>query len=73
MYAWLLADPKPLIEPLPCAGKPCLFRLPAKIATELVRQGYVVVIIDMFYWGERRMLLDNDPADWRERPASSGP
>jgi dienelactone hydrolase len=40
------------------------------IATELVRQGYVVVIIDMFYWGERRMLLDDDPADWRERPAS---
>jgi dienelactone hydrolase len=29
-----------------------------------------VVIIDMFYWGERRMLLDDDPADWRERPAS---
>ncbi len=40
------------------------------IAIELVRQGYVVVIIDMFYWGERRMLLDNDPADWRERPAN---
>ena len=40
------------------------------IATELVRQGYVVVVIDMFYWGERRMLLDGDPADWRERPAS---
>src|SRR6185436_13942097 len=38
------------------------------IATELVRQGYVVVAIDMFYWGERRMLLDDDPADWRERP-----
>ena len=40
------------------------------IAIELVRQGYIVVIIDMFYWGERRMLLDDDPADWRERPAS---
>lgn len=39
------------------------------IAVELVRQGYVVVVIDMFYWGERRMLLDDDPADWRERPA----
>ena len=37
------------------------------IAIELVRQGYLVVIIDMFYWGERRMLLDDDPADWRER------
>ena len=39
------------------------------LATELVRQGYLVVIIDMFYWGERRMLLDDDPADWRERSA----
>ena len=29
--------------------------------------------IDMFYWGERRMLLDDDPADWRERPASLTP
>lgn len=37
-------------------------------ANELVRQGYVVIAIDMFYWGERRMLLDDDPADWRERP-----
>lgn len=33
------------------------------IATELVRQGYIVVVIDMFYWGDRRMLLDDDPAD----------
>lgn len=40
------------------------------IATELVRQGYLVAVIDMFYWGERRMLLDDDPTDWRERPAS---
>lgn len=40
------------------------------IATELVRQGYLVVVIDMFYWGERRMLLDDDAADWRERPPS---
>lgn len=40
------------------------------IAIEMVRQGYVVVVIDMFYWGERRMLLDDDPADWRERPAT---
>ncbi len=38
-------------------------------ATELARQGYVVIVIDMFYWGERRMLLDDDPADWRDRPA----
>jgi dienelactone hydrolase len=40
------------------------------LATELVRQGYVVIVIDMFYWGERRMLLDDDPADWRSRPAT---
>src|SRR5881409_3579357 len=39
-----------------------------RIASELARQGYVVVVIDMFYWGERRMLLDDDAADWRERP-----
>lgn len=41
----------------------------ASIVSELARQGYVVIVIDMFYWGERRMLLDDDPADWRDRPA----
>ncbi len=40
------------------------------IAVELVRRGYIVVVIDMFYWGERRMLLDDDGADWRERPVT---
>jgi dienelactone hydrolase len=40
------------------------------IASALVRQGYVVIVIDMFYWGERRLILDEDPADWRERPRS---
>jgi dienelactone hydrolase len=40
------------------------------IAAELARQGYVVITMDMFYWGERRMLLDEDPADWRERSLS---
>lgn len=39
------------------------------IAEDLARDGYVVAVIDMFYWGERRMLLPNDPADWRERRA----
>ena len=38
------------------------------IAADLARQGYVVIVIDMFYWGERRMLLDDDPPDWRLRP-----
>jgi dienelactone hydrolase len=43
------------------------------VAAELARQGYVVVVIDMFYWGERRLLLEEDPADWRERPATLTP
>src|SRR5439155_4290280 len=43
------------------------------IADELARQGYVVVVIDMFYWGERRMLLDNDRPVWKERPATITP
>jgi dienelactone hydrolase len=36
------------------------------IATELVRRGNVVMVIDMFYWGQRRMLLDDDPPSYRE-------
>jgi dienelactone hydrolase len=43
------------------------------IASELARAGYVVIAIDMFYWGERRMLLADDPPDWRERPRSITP
>jgi dienelactone hydrolase len=43
------------------------------IATQLARMGYVVAVIDMFYWGERRMLLDDDPADWTERPRTISP
>jgi dienelactone hydrolase len=38
----------------------------ASIATELVQRGYVVITIDMFYWGERRMMLDGDPPSYRE-------
>jgi dienelactone hydrolase len=30
------------------------------IADELVLQGYVVIVIDMFFWGERRVRLPND-------------
>jgi len=37
-------------------------------AAELARRGYVVIAIDMFYWGERRMILDDDPPAYRERP-----
>jgi dienelactone hydrolase len=40
------------------------------IASELARQGYVVIVVDMFYWGERRMLLDGDPDDWRSQARS---
>lgn len=40
------------------------------IAAELARQGYVVIAIDMFYWGERRLILDDDPAAYRERSAT---
>ncbi|HEY7501031.1 MAG TPA: alpha/beta hydrolase family protein [Vicinamibacterales bacterium] len=36
------------------------------VANELVRRGYVVLTIDMFYWGERRMLLDDDPPSFRD-------
>jgi dienelactone hydrolase len=38
------------------------------IASELARRGYVVVAIDMFYWGERRLLMAGDAPDWRDRP-----
>jgi dienelactone hydrolase len=37
---------------------------------ELARQGYVVVVIDMIYWGERRMLFAADPPALRERSTS---
>jgi dienelactone hydrolase len=40
------------------------------IAVELVRQGYVTIVIDMLYWGERRMILDDDPPAFRERPST---
>ena len=37
---------------------------------ELVRQGYVVIVIDMFYWGERRMMFAADPEALRTRSRS---
>jgi dienelactone hydrolase len=40
------------------------------IAGELAQRGYVTIAIDMPYWGERRMLLEDDPASYRDRPAS---
>jgi dienelactone hydrolase len=38
------------------------------IATEMVRRGFVVISIDMFFWGERRMVLEDDPEEWKTRP-----
>lgn len=37
------------------------------ITAELARRGYVVVAIDMFYWGERRLLYGADPPAIRNR------
>jgi len=31
------------------------------IADDLAEQGYVVIVIDLFYWGERRLRLPDDP------------
>lgn len=40
-------------------------------ASEMAERGYVVIAIDMFYWGERRMLLPGDPPAWRDRSKMS--
>jgi dienelactone hydrolase len=37
------------------------------IAADLVRQGYVVIAIDAFYWGDRRLMYTADPQALRER------
>ena len=37
------------------------------ILAELARQGYVAIVIDMFYWGERRLQYAGDPEGLRER------
>jgi dienelactone hydrolase len=39
--------------------------------TELAKRGYVVIAIDMFYWGERRMQLAGDAPAWRNRDTMS--
>jgi dienelactone hydrolase len=39
--------------------------------SELAKRGYVVIAIDMFYWGERRMQLAGDPPAWRNRDTMS--
>jgi len=37
------------------------------IAADLAGQGYVVIVIDMFYWGERRLIYADDPPELRAR------
>ena len=43
------------------------------IASELARQGFVTLTIDMYYWGERRLILDEDRRrginDWSRNEA----
>ena len=39
--------------------------------SELAKRGYVVIAIDMFYWGERRLRLAGDPPSWQSRDAMS--
>lgn len=41
------------------------------VGEELVRRGYVVMAIDMFYWGERRMRLPGDSPQWAQREQMS--
>ena len=43
------------------------------IAAELARQGYVVIVIDMFYWGERRLLYAADSPALHNRSADLVP
>ncbi|MGB1520862.1 MAG: dienelactone hydrolase family protein, partial [Limisphaerales bacterium] len=43
------------------------------IASDLARQGYLVVVIDALYWGNRRMMLDGDSEDWWERASDLPP
>jgi dienelactone hydrolase len=40
---------------------------------ELVRQGYVVIVIDMFYWGDRRLMFAADPEALRDRSKALRP
>lgn len=41
------------------------------VGDELVKRGYVVMAIDMLYWGERRMRLPGDPPEWQDREKMS--
>ncbi|MDC0325150.1 alpha/beta hydrolase family protein [bacterium] len=43
------------------------------VGADLARQGYLVVVIDMLYWGNRRYMMDGDPDSWWDRPNNLGP
>ena len=43
------------------------------VGADLARQGYLVVVIDMLYWGNRRYMMDGDPDAWWDRPNNLGP
>lgn len=38
-------------------------------ASELARRGFVVIVIDAFYWGERRLQYQDPPPEWRRAVA----
>jgi len=42
-------------------------------AEELARRGFVVIVPDAFYWGERRLQYQNPPPDLRKRLDSLDP
>lgn len=42
-------------------------------ADELARRGYVVLVIDAFYWGERRLQFKNTPPELVEKLAGLSP
>ena len=43
------------------------------LGADLARQGYLVVVIDMLYWGNRRYMMDGDPDAWWDRPDDLAP
>jgi dienelactone hydrolase len=42
-------------------------------ASELARRGFVVLVPDAFYWGERRLKYRDGPTDFRKRMAGLDP
>jgi dienelactone hydrolase len=42
-------------------------------ASDLARRGFVVIVIDAFYWGERRVQYQDPPSGWRNAIAGLDP